>query len=148
MSYYMVDADQRFCREGKCHDPVKPLPGIPQCVANPLERERVAETNHYRQPTTRPRDPAVSVRAVSELPSSAAPRRWWHEPRVAHVAVPAALFLLLAPHGLLDWGFYAWQGSATTTSVSRGSALAETAVRVVLFTLAWHAMRVQYARYY
>jgi hypothetical protein len=152
MSYYMMDADQRFCRDGKCHDPVKPVPGIPQCVANPLDRERRFVQAGHQRPVTNARDPRGldpnRVETNLKYPSNAAPRKLWSEPKWANVAVPAALVLLIAPNGLADALVHWFMGLDHTDQRPVGAAFGSAGVRVLLFALAWHALRVKYPQFY
>lgn len=142
-----MDPDQRFCREGKCHDPVKPLPGIPQCVANPLDRERRFIQAGHQRPVTNARDPNGLDPSLN-FPSNVAPRKMWNEPKWTNVTVPAALMLFLAPNGILD-ALLNWSlGYDSTYARPVSAALGSAAVRVALFMLAWHAIRVYHPRYY
>jgi hypothetical protein len=130
MSFYAIDADQKFCRAGKCLDPVQPIPGLAQCTANPLHAKVEQPTTGHQVPSNRGSTCSCGKPFPGMTISTSAPLSLGKEPKPANVlmaGVVLAVVLLL-----------------TTTTPNWQSVLS----RVVLFMSLWHGLRVAFPRYY
>ena len=117
-SYYAFDPDQRQCHEGGCENPVRPIPGLPQCVANPLHPPKSQITTGHQMNKPPPVAPVVS----------SGPKSWGRESKPANVLVPALLVAALL--------------------ASEGVPLGRAMGLVLGFAVVYHSMRVVFVSYY
>jgi hypothetical protein len=122
MSFYAIDPDQKFCRSGVCLDPVKPIPGLPQVTANPLHKKPDYVTSGHQVPANRPTD-TLTI-------STSAPLKFGKEPKPANVLMAGAVMAVVLV--------------ATTRELRWQSLL----IRVSLFMLIWHSVRLAFPHYY